>query len=43
MLLAGNTECPPCTVADVWHTVVNKSDAIPRELVGEVKRMPLTV
>lgn len=31
------------TVGDVWHTVVSKSDAIPRELVGEVTYMLLTI
>lgn len=36
MVLVGNQECFPGTDPDVGHTVVNKLDAIPRELVGEV-------
>lgn len=36
MLLVGNQECFPGTVAGVRHTVINKSDAVPRKLVGKV-------
>lgn len=36
-LLVGNQECFPGNVAGVGHTVVNRSDAIPGELVGDNK------
>lgn len=36
-LLVGSQECFPGNVAGVGHTVVNRSDAIPGELVGDNK------
>lgn len=43
MVLVGNQECFPGTVPDVGPTVVNKSDAIPRELVGESQTRKLAL